>query len=208
MKTKTIECPSCGQHCSLEIGTEEAAYKCPNCNAEFTVSLIEEEQEDPASEASPSPMTTRCLTSGSISEPTPHRTMPYTNRKFPDIMNLIPPGKQKAVYLVWIFLNLMLLVLSPTPFGLINSSGDTRKYSGETRGIQPSSNARDYGSFYPFIAKSQYNMSDVDFNSGKRSPCFLAHIEQYDITEFVFYSLAPWVLLRVVRLWRTSDNKA
>jgi len=43
-----------------------------------------------------------------------------------ELMNTLTPGKLKAVYLLWLFLNLMLLVLSPSPFGKMKTS-----YSGK-----------------------------------------------------------------------------
>src|SRR6185369_4531282 len=105
-------------------------------------------------------------------------------------MNTFSPGKLKAVYLLWLFLNLMLLVLSPSPFGKMKTS-----YSGR---IDYAAGRR-YGSFYPLISAHDYN--------GKESGLFFDHIEQFDITEFAFYSLAPLVLWKAARLWRSSDNK-
>lgn len=34
--TTKIECPSCGQHYSLELGDEKVTLTCPKCDAEFT----------------------------------------------------------------------------------------------------------------------------------------------------------------------------
>jgi len=50
-------------------------------------------------------------------------------------------------------------------------------------------------------------ISAHDYN-GKKSGLFFDHIEQYDITEFAFYSLAPLVLWQAARLWRSSDKPA
>jgi hypothetical protein len=89
-------------------------------------------------------------------------------------------GKLKAIYLIWIFMHVMLLAFSPSPLGA--------KSLGE----------RKFGSFYPFISNKDYN--------GERSGIFVDHNEQYDITEFIFYSLAPLVVWKSRRLWHESER--
>lgn len=86
-----------------------------------------------------------------------------------------------AVFLIWVFLQIMLLALSPHPFGEKGSRDGPRNY----------------GSFWPFISAKDYK--------GTASGIFPNHVEQYDFTEFAFYSLAPLVLFFAVRLWRGND---
>jgi hypothetical protein len=88
------------------------------------------------------------------------------------------PNKLKAIYLSWLFVHLILLVFSPKPLGVFSRD-----------------EGRDYGGFYPFLA------SEDSYGTALHPWTF----EQYDITEFAFYSLAPLVLWKVVRLWRTSE---
>ncbi len=94
------------------------------------------------------------------------------------------PGRLNAIYLLWLFLHLMLLLFSPHPFGA------SKQYY---------ESARSYGSFYPFISARDYH--------GNESGVYFNHVEQYDITEFLFYSLAPLVIWQAVRMWR-GDSQA
>lgn len=91
---------------------------------------------------------------------------------------LINAARLKSVYLVWAFGNLMLFIASPFPFGIRYSYG------------------RDYSSFYPFIKATSYD--------GLESGLFFDRIEQYDISEFAFYALAPVVFWYAVRIWRAG----
>jgi len=110
----------------------------------------------------------------------PRGVFAFIKRKNTPTMNTFTHGKLKAVYLLWFFLNLMLLVMSPHPFGQSVGGGNTRTY----------------GCFYPIVDDgwSHYYLD-------------IRPIDQYDITEFTFYSLAPLVLLQVVRLWRSDKKK-
>lgn len=86
----------------------------------------------------------------------------------------------KSAYLVWIFANFMLLIVSPFPFGIRYSFG------------------RDYKSFYPFIRATSYD--------GLESGLFFDRVDQYDISEFIFYALAPGVIWWAMRTWRAGGS--
>lgn len=81
----------------------------------------------------------------------------------------------KAVYLVWTFINFLLLIFASDPFNKFGSSGI----------------------FYPFIPAR-----GNDLESG----IFFNHIDVYDITEFLFYSICPFVVWYAVRLWRPGNT--
>lgn len=91
----------------------------------------------------------------------------------------ITGSKLKATYLAWGFFHLLLLILAPRPLGEVGED------------------ARNYGSFYPFISKDDYD--------GELSGLFLGHVEQYDFTEFLFYTLAPGMIWLFWRTWNSED---
>ncbi len=87
--------------------------------------------------------------------------------------------KLKAVYVVWIFIHIMFLVFSPYPLG--------GRYSRDP-----------YRSFYPLISAESYR--------GLESGIFFNKTDQYDITEFLFYTLFPLVAYYAVKLWLSGEN--
>jgi hypothetical protein len=91
-------------------------------------------------------------------------------------------SRLKAVYLAWSFVHLVLLAVAPRPLG--------EKWDG----------VRDYGSFYPFISRDDYD--------GRLSGLFLSRVEQYDFTEFLFYVLAPLVAWHCWRIWNSDKEQS
>lgn len=97
------------------------------------------------------------------------------------------PGRLKAIYLVWLFLNLMMLLFSPHPFGV-----KPRRFASDPN------QGQSYGNFYPFTSSHGFG--------GNESGVYFHHVEEYDITEFMFYCLAPLVFWQAARMWQRDSQ--